>query len=325
MEEKHRLFIMFFILVIFGYLSYLLIAPFITYILLGLILAVLFYPFYKRTSRFIGEAPAAVLSIIVMVLLVVIPSIIVGFELVEQARNAYGLMIESGLDLATAVSYVPGVEVADIEALIPAKSKVAAALPSLISMTGAVVIGVLLFFFTMYYALKDGKEWYSAVSNILPIKRDYKHRLKEDIEQMTRVLFYGQILTSVLIGLGCGAVLWYFGIPNPVFWGFLIVIFAFLPVLGAPIVYLPMGIWLMVKGLWVPGAAVIALCTLIVFIVEYIIRPKVISKASQIHPLTVILGALGGIYLLGFVGFLIGPLVLGIFVTLMSFDYGLGE
>lgn len=325
MEEKHRILVMFSILLFFAYLSYLLIAPFLTYILLGLILAMLFHPFYRRSSRIIGEAPAAVLSIIVMVLLVVIPSLIVGVELVQQARNAYGLLVDSGFDLVIAASYIPGVEVQDLEALIPAKSEVAAALPSILSTTSAVIIGVLLFFFTMYYALKDGKEWYSSVSNILPIKRAYKRRLKEEIEQMTRVLFYGQIFTSVLIGIGCGAVLWHFGIPNPVFWGFLVVIFAFLPVLGAPVVFLPAGIWLLFKEQWMAGIAVIALCTLVVFIVEYIIRPKVISKASQIHPLTVILGALGGIYLLGFVGFLIGPLVLGIFVTLMGLDYGLGE
>ena len=77
----------------------------------------------------------------------------------------------------------------------------------------------------------------------------------------------------------------------------------------------------MLNGRWVAGISIIALCSIVVVVVDNIVRPKFVSNTAQIHPLTVIIGAIGGIAFMGFVGFVMGPLILNIFMTLVTFDY----
>lgn len=327
MEEKHKNVLLLAMLILFGYWSFLLLRPFIGFLLLGVILAFLFYPLYRKFSKDFGDTGAAVLSVIIVVLLIIIPSFWLAANLVGQANNAYQMVVDRGMSASSIFGTLQDWTSFDItpyleDAVQTGKDAVTAAIPGLISSTSNFIIGILLFFFVFYYSLKDGREWYLHASNALPIKRSYKRRLQSDLESMTRSLFYGQILTAALIGVGCGIIFFAFGVPNAVFWGFVMMVLAFLPLLGAPIVYAPAGIILMLQDKWVQGIGIIIMCTLIIFLIEYIIRPKFVSKTSQLHPLIVIIGALGGIYILGFVGFLVGPLILGIFVTLLGFDYG---
>ena len=332
MDDKQKTLALFIILVLFGYWSYLLIAPFLSYIVLGLILALLIYPLYLRFSRKVGESWAALVSIITIFLLIIIPSVWLTTNLIAQAGNAYQLAVDNGVvfDGNRVAEWVYSLTGADFKEPLSAlfgagKSLVTAAIPSIISSTSTFLIGIIVLVFVMYYALKDGRQWYALISDALPIRKAYKKQLKHDMENMTKALFYGQILAALLIGIGTGTVFAAFNVPNAVFWGFIMMVLAFLPLLGAPIVYLPAGVILLLNGRWIAGISIIVLCTAVIFTIEYIVRPKFVSKTSQIHPLTVIIGALGGIYLLGFVGFLVGPLILGIFVTLLSFDYGMSD
>jgi predicted PurR-regulated permease PerM len=328
MEERHKTIVLAVLLLLFAYWSYLLLSPFLSYAILGLLLAFLFQPLYRRMASDLGETFAAALSIIIVLLIIILPSIWIATTLVTQTGNAYQMAIEHGFkfDGSKIATYIQSTTGFDMKAPLTAvfgagKDAAAAALPKVITITGGVIVGFVVFFFVFYYALKEGREWYVAASNALPIRKNYKKKLQHEIESMTKALFYGQILTALLIGIGTGIIFMLFGIPNAVFWGFLMMILALLPLLGAPIVYVPAGIILMVDNRWVAGISVIILCTLVVFLIEYIVRPKFVSRTSEVHPLTVIIGALGGIYLLGFVGFLIGPLILGIFFTLLGFDY----
>lgn len=327
MEDKYKTIVLAILLLLFAYWSYLLLSPFLSYLILGTLLAFLFQPLHEKLSKRIGETSAAIVSILLVILIIILPSLWITATLVTQATNAYDLALTRGLDATVLFDRLQAATSFDISGpyttmLEAGKGAAAAAIPKVLTVTSNVLIGMVVFFFVFYYGLKDGREWYVAASNALPIRKNYKHKLQHEIESMTKALFYGQILTAVLIGIGTGIIFGLFGIPNAVFWGFLMMILALLPLLGAPIVYIPAGIILMVNGRWIAGICVIVLCTLIIFLIEYVIRPKFVSRTSQIHPLVVIIGALGGIYLLGFVGFLIGPLILGIFLTLLSFDYG---
>jgi predicted PurR-regulated permease PerM len=326
MEERHRNILLFVILILFGYWSFLILQPFVSYIILGIILAFLWHPIYRWLAARMNDASAAILSLIIILLLIIIPSILLTASLIGQANNAYQAAADSGITGASIFERLQTFTRFDItpyfnEALNTGKNAVAAAIPALITSTSGILVGLVVFFFVFYYALKEGRDWYHGASNALPIKKAYKKRLTHEIESMTRALFYGQVLTAVLIGIGCGAVFMLLGIPNALFWGFIMMLLAFLPLLGAPIVYIPAGIILIFQDRWAAGVGIILLCTVIIFLVEYIVRPKFVSRTSEIHPLIVIIGALGGIYFLGFIGFLVGPLILGIFMTLLEFDY----
>jgi predicted PurR-regulated permease PerM len=324
MEERSRLPLTV-VLLLFAILCYVLLKPFLTYLLLGIILAFLTYPAYAWLAKRMRPAYAAGISTLVSVLLVIIPLTWLTRELLIQASDAYRLASEHGVTGSVVFDTLQSLTTFDVTAsyntaLAAGQETIAKAIPTLITSTGNIVVGMILFFFVYYYALIEGKAWFAGASNALPFNKAVKHRLQSEIAAMTKGLFYGQVLTAVLIGIGCGLVFLLLGVDNAVLWGFLMMLLAFLPLLGAPFVYIPAGILVGLGGSWGLGILLIVLCTCIVVFVEYIVRPKFVSSTSAMHPLTVIIGALGGIYLLGFIGFLAGPLVIGIFLSLLRLE-----
>ena len=321
MDEKRKAIAVFALIVGFAYLSYLIVAPFLTFIVLGLLLAYLFHPVYAHIRERRSESLSAGLVMLIVLLLIIIPGIWLTASLIAQATSAYNSAVANGVTLESIASRIPGINASDLASILEPQ-KLANALPQIITVTGEVLLGLFMLFLVMYYALKEGKEWFAAASAFLPLRAAYRKRLQESIEKMARALFYGQVLSSVFVGALIGLVFVLFGVPNPVFWGFVMMVLAFLPVVGAPVVFIPAGIILMFKGDLFSGTSVIVLGSIVNFFADYYVRPKLVSRSSALHPLTVIVGAVGGVYAMGFIGFLLGPLVLGIFLTLLTFDTG---
>jgi predicted PurR-regulated permease PerM len=326
LEGKHKALALLVLVVLFGYWSFRIIAPFLSFVVLGLVLAFLCHPIYKRVAKKVGESAAAGLVLTGMLLLIIIPSLILTASLVKQATSAYQDLQTNGIDVAKLASDLEswtGVPTQELTStgMQELRTFATSALPSLLSRTGEIVIGLLLMVFTAYYALKEGRTWYDAATSNIPMRREYKTQLRREIEVTTRALFFGQALTAVLLGLGCGIVFWLVGVQDAVFWGFVMLLFAFLPFLGTPMVYIPWAVVLALGGAYWPAAIVLVACTALVIVVDYVVRPKLVSGSAGVHPLVVIAGAFGGIIFMGFVGFITGPLILNIFLTLLKFEY----
>jgi len=320
MESRHRTIALLLLVLIFGYVSLKIVSPFFTYGLVGLILAFLCFPIYSLLCKKLPKSAAAAICVIGVFLVVIIPAGWMTSKLIAEASGAYRSLQESGVTLASVADKIPGLEVKDLQSFLFGQST--GFLPRILTVTGEFLVGMLILALIMFYSLTDGERWRDNISGLLPIKSRYKTRLEEEIAQMTRALFVGQALTSILIGATIGFLFWVFGVPNATFWGFVMIIFSFLPVVGAPVVYVPAAIIMFLQGNHISSIVLIILATGILLLAEYWLRPKLVSSTSALHPLTVIVGAIGGVYAIGFIGFLIGPLILGIFLTLLSFDLG---
>lgn len=329
MDKKMEVASLFALIILFAYLTYLIVTPFIGYIILGLLFAFVFYPLYDVLDRFLWSGLAAGIVMIGVLLLIIIPSIYLGASLVLQATGAYQAVQEQGIsifDESSIADYLQeryGIDVHDelVDLFRDGRETIKDALPAIITSTGAFLLGLFLMFFVMYYALKDGAGWWRRATDAIPIRGSHRESLREKLKVETRALVYGQLATTILVGVIGGIAFWYAGIPNAIFWGFLMVIMGLVPVLGAPVVYVPAGIWLIAQGNWIAGTVVLVVVTAAHLFIDNILKPKMVSARSEIHPATVLIGAIGGIYLMGFVGFLIGPLILSIFFTLLGFDY----
>jgi predicted PurR-regulated permease PerM len=56
--------------------------------------------------------------------------------------------------------------------------------------------------------------------------------------------------------------------------------------------------------------------TLVIGSIDNFIRPKVVGKDTQMHPLLILFSTLGGIALFGISGFIVGPMLMSLFVAL---------
>ncbi len=333
MQNNQQHFVVIGILIGLALLSYLIIAPFLGFILLGIILAYMCYPVYSWLLSHTKPVYAASIVLIGVLLGIIIPAIIVAAGLISQANGAYSFLTSESVGSHTSglilkLNSWTGVDVgsAFVSMLTKIESFVVSSLPTIISRTGEMIFGTILLFIVMFYSLIDGKSWYDQSIKWLPISSAHKKRVHFEVSHMTTSLFYGQFLTSILIGTACGILFYLFGIPSAIFWGFIMGIFAFIPIFGAPMVYIPAGIFLMLNDMWFSGIGIIVACSLAVVFFDYIYRQKIINKqnishkSSAIHPLIIIVGAIGGVLLMGFVGFIIGPLVLSLLLLFLRLE-----
>jgi len=116
--------------------------------------------------------------------------------------------------------------------------------------------------------------------------------------------------------------LYIFGIKSPLVWGIIMVIACMIPFVGAPVVWFPLGVFKVIIGLnsgnnyeTIMGIGLLAYGFIIVSSIDNLIRPKIIGDRARIHPTIILLGILGGLAIFGFIGIVVGPLILSLFLT----------
>ena len=119
-------------------------------------------------------------------------------------------------------------------------------------------------------------------------------------------------------GILGGILFFIVGIPSAIFWGAVMAFLSIIPFIGAFIVYIPAGIILIIGGHYVAGLIVITVGVLVISQIDNILRPYLISGKTHIHPLLLFFTIMGGIYLFGLLGIVLGPMIAAIFVTILT-------
>jgi len=188
-------------------------------------------------------------------------------------------------------------------------------LSAITSGTASFLLYFLLFLYTFYFFLLDGRAILDKILYYLPMRREDKNRLVEKFVSVTRAILKGTLVISLIQGTAAGAALAIAGISGSVFWGAIMVVLSIIPGVGTAIVWLPAAIYLLAVGRVVPGILVIAFCALVVGSVDNILRPRLVGKDVKMHDLLILFSTLGGIFLFGPAGFIVGPIIAALFVT----------
>ena len=123
-------------------------------------------------------------------------------------------------------------------------------------------------------------------------------------------------ISGIIQGVVGGCVFAFFGFRSPVLWGVMMAFFAFLPIVGIGIVFVPTALWVMFEGSVTGGVALLVVYIVLSGGVEYLFKPAVVGKRIKMHTLLVFLGIIGGLQLFGILGIIYGPLVITFFLTL---------
>jgi predicted PurR-regulated permease PerM len=132
-----------------------------------------------------------------------------------------------------------------------------------------------------------------------------------------RGVVYGILGTAVVQGILTGFGLWVSGVPRPLLLGVVAGSLSVLPI-GAPIVWIPAGLWLMSTGHTAWGIILLTYGAVAVSGADSVIRPFFISRGAQLPFLLTMLGVLGGALAFGLLGIFVGPVLLGVGFTLVS-------
>lgn len=171
-------------------------------------------------------------------------------------------------------------------------------------------------FFTLYYFLVGGRDLVSRIMFLSPLRDAHEKLLVKQFISMSRATIKGNLVIGLIQGT-IGATLFFaVGIKSAIIWGTVMMFFSLLPMFGTSIIWFPAGIIMLLTGNVWQGIVILSVGFTLISTVDNVLSPKLIGKDTQMHPLIVFFATLGGINMFGFLGFIIGPIILALFITL---------
>ncbi len=184
---------------------------------------------------------------------------------------------------------------------------------------GFAIDGVLAIFFmamTMYYVLRNWTELARRAEYLMPINPHHTRRLMREVRRIGRIVVVGNFGTAIIQGIVSGIGYAIGHLPEPVFFGGMTAIASLVPVFGTLLVWVPAGLMLVLTGHVGYGIFVLIWGSLaVVGVCDYFVRPKLVGRGETMSIWMTFVSLFGGIKLFGFIGFLLGPLLVGVSVS----------
>ena len=196
--------------------------------------------------------------------------------------------------------------------------KVSSYLPKVLNSTLNVATNILMMFFLVYYLWVNGTAIERYLSKMIPLKRHNVISLATETKMMIRANAIGIPVICIVQGIFATLGYWLFNVNDWALWGFLTGIFAFFPLVGTMVIWVPMVLYLLSTGnSWMAiGLGIYSL--FITCNVDYVARLSLLKKIGDVHPLVTILGVIVGLSLFGFMGLIFGPLLISYFIILVK-------
>lgn len=304
-------------------LSYFIIKPYLTLIILSLILAYMAFPLYKRLRNKWNENLSAAILTISIFFIIVIPLLFLANSLFQQAANIYTTTnIEDIKDFftnklnleisETTQNYINSITKTAISYILKKSSEIILSIPNMI-------VGFFMMLFILFFALRDGEKVMQKAMLLLPLEEHYKKRFQKKLTTSIESLFYGIIALAAIEAVVAIIGFYFLGISAPILWGFVIGLTAIIPGIGATLIWIPMSIIAYFQGNTLQ-AILIALFGFFILstLIDTVIRAKIMGMRAETHPLIIVIGVLGGLSAFGFIGMFIGPLILSLFELVLE-------
>jgi predicted PurR-regulated permease PerM len=307
---------------------------FLMTILVAALMSGLLYPVFTWLTRKFGgrEKSAAGVTLVFTILIIIGPLAGVVSLVVNQAagisktvRPAIERAINEPTYLDRVLREAPGydyVEPYREQILTTAGNVVDSIGGFLVTSVQNTTLGTVSFLFhfiialyTIFFLLLDGPGMLRAVLNHLPLHRDEKAQLMDRFVSVTRATLKGTIIIGVIQGIAAGVAFWVAGVPNAAFWTVVMIVMSILPLIGSALIWVPAAIFLFASGHVLSAILLTLYCSLIVGSIDNVLRPRLVGQDTKMHDLVILFSTLGGLAVVGPLGFVIGPLLAGLFVT----------
>jgi predicted PurR-regulated permease PerM len=180
------------------------------------------------------------------------------------------------------------------------------------------LVSFFLMLFLLFFLLRDGQTMVMHMMRLVPMDPERRGRLLHYLGDVTQAVIFGHALTAVIQGTLVGIGFAIAGLPSPVVFAVFAAIAAFIPAAGTGFVLVPAVIYLAATGQW-GWAVFMAVWTAIVGASDNLLRPFLTRQRASVSTLTVFVGVIGGVAAFGFIGSLIGPVVVALAIALLRF------
>jgi predicted PurR-regulated permease PerM len=333
LEDRTLLLLVVGVSLLFGWILW----PFSGAILWAVVLATLFSPLYQRLLATMPRWPnsAALLTLLIIVVMVILPLVFVTSLLLQEAADAYKAFqsgeITIGAGLQQAREALPGWVTRLLDRLrAPDLAGLRERLSTLVMESGRflagqainlgqgtinVVIGFFVMLYLLYFLLRDGRPLMRRIGAAVPLRAGHKAELAQQFAVTIRATVKGTLVVAVVQGALGGLIFWFLGIRAPLVWAACMAVLSLLPVVGTGLVWAPVAIYLVISGEVWQGLLLIAYGVLVIGLVDNILRPILVGKDTHIPDYVVLIATFGGISVFGVNGFVIGPVVAAMFLA----------
>lgn len=319
------------------YVSATLLMPFLPALLWAGVIAVLVGPIHRRFRKKLSANWAATATTFLTIALIGVPLALVGTVLTLQiTASAHQLQLETGsgslsvsqvfaeIDkhLKPITTQVGAVDFSLQEWVETNKESIVqtagAAASGAAKATGQGIFTLVVAFLTLFFMLRDGHKLRDPALELIPLPRERAEAILERMEATIHAVFVGIVLVALIQGGLAGLAYWVAGVPSPLVWWVATTVLCAIPLLGSPIVYVPLSLLLLAQGHYWQGLGLAAFGFLVVSQADNILRPFIIGARVDLHPMAIFFSLLGGIFAMGPVGIMIGPVVLTVLLAVQD-------
>lgn len=332
--KNYNVYFFFTVLIGVTVLAYFIIKPFVVPFLIAAILAHLFSPAYRFFLKFIHSAGlSSALTCFLIVLIIILPILAVLSLVVNEIQGTVDDFSQNPemakkiiSELTQNLSVLPFFD--SIEAgKITSQETIVSVIKSFSQNTLAILQGTykgavhfifvtLVMFFSLFYLFIDGRKLVKKIMQLSPLQDKYESILIGKFNSITRATIKGTTLIAIVQGFLGGVLFAATGVASPVLFGILMTISSVIPSVGSGLVWLPVGVAMMLFGNITEGIIILLVGALVISTVDNFMRPKLVGKDTQMHPLLILFSTLGGIALFGISGFIVGPIMVSLLVAL---------
>lgn len=173
-------------------------------------------------------------------------------------------------------------------------------------------------FFTMFYFFLDGERIVTRLKYLSPLSERHEDAIIERFAMVARATVSGTFIIAVLQGLLGTLLLWACGVHAPVLWGVVMVLLAFIPLIGVKLVLLPAAVFELLTGEIWQGVVILVVSFVVILNVDNLLRPRLVGQRAQLHDLLIFFSTLGGLATFGVPGIVVGPVIAAFFVAMLD-------
>ncbi len=311
--------------------------PYAGAILWGTVLAIVFAPLNRhlRVRMRQRRSVAAASTLLLIVVLVLFPVSLMVQSLIEEATTVYRRVESGELDVAAwfqqlyaalpgwAVDLLNRFGLTNLETVQTRLSGfftrgmqiVATQALNIGQNTFEFVVALFVMLYLLFFLLRDGDVLSRRIRDAIPMPPDRQRGLALRFTTVIRATIKGNLVVAVVQGALGSLIFWFLGVGAPVLLGVLIALLSLLPAVGAPVVWLPVAIYLFATGHTWQAITLALFGALVIGSADNVLRPMLVGKDTKLPDYVVLISTLGGIAVFGPNGFVIGPVIAALFVA----------
>ncbi len=300
-----------------------LLKPILIAIVGGLLLAYFLRPIYKKILVYVKSPTASAFTLSALVLIItIIPFWFLIPIIMQQVFNIFSASqsvdfyyVFSKILPTAPKEFVSQMALSVTSFIGKASSSVLGSLLDSLLDLPIIVFNFIVAAFVFFFAVRDSEKLKEFLAGISPFNKNKEGLLIKQFRDITDSIVYGQILVGLVQGALAGIGFFMFGVSNALALTIIAIFFAMIPLVGPAFVWIPVNIHLFANSSPSLAIAYLIYNLAIVSTIDNVMRTSIVAKKSNLSPAIIIIGMIGGIFMFGVIGLVIGPLLIAYLIT----------